>query len=84
VGRLREVHRVLALLDAGVSEKELASKMRLPPWRAKKAVALARKADRETVERALVRFADLELELRGGGTLDEETAVTLTLARSAA
>jgi hypothetical protein len=31
-----------------------------------------------------VRFADLELELRGGGTLDEETAVTLTLARSAA
>jgi DNA polymerase-3 subunit delta len=84
VGRLREVHRVLALIDAGVSEKELASKMRLPPWRAKKAVALARKADREAVERALVRFADLELELRGGGTLDEETAVTLTLARSAA
>lgn len=84
VGRLREVHRVLALLDAGTSEKELASKMRLPPWRAKKAVALARKADREAVERALVRFADLELELRGGGTLDEATAVTLTLARSAA
>jgi DNA polymerase III subunit delta len=84
VGRLREVHRVLALIEAGVSEKELASKLRLPPWRAKKVVALARKADREAVERALVRFADLELELRGGGTLDEETAVTLTLARSAA
>jgi DNA polymerase-3 subunit delta len=84
VGRLREVHRVLALIDEGVSEKELASRMRLPPWRAKKAVALARKADREAVERALVRFADLELELRGGGTLDEATAVTLTLARSAA
>jgi DNA polymerase III subunit delta len=84
VGRLREVHRVLALIDEGVSEKELASRMRLPPWRAKKAVALARKADRDAVERALVRFADLELELRGGGTLDEETAVTLTLARSTA
>jgi hypothetical protein len=43
-------------------------------------VALARRAERETLERALCRFADLELELRGGGTLDEETAVSLALA----
>ncbi len=83
VGRLREVHRVLAMVDAGVSEKEMTSQMRMPPWRAKKAIALARKADRDTVERALCRFADLELDLRGGGTLDEDTAVTLTLARAA-
>ena len=84
VGRLREVHRVLAMIDSGVSEKDLAARMKMPPWRAKKAIALARKADRETVERALCRFADLELDLRSGGTLDEETAVTLTLARAAA
>lgn len=84
VGRLREVHRVIELLEGGVVEKELPKLMRAPPWRMKKVVALARRADRETLERALCRFADLELELRGGGSLDEATAVSLTLARSAA
>jgi DNA polymerase III subunit delta len=80
VGRLREVHRALELLEAGTGEKDLAKEMKLPPWRLKKVVPLARRADKETLERALCRFADLELELRGGGTLDEETAVSLALA----
>ncbi len=84
VRRLREVHRVLVLLDAGVTEKDVAGQMKMPPWMAKKAIALARTADRETVERALCRFADLELDLRGGGTLDEHTAVTLAMTRAAA
>ena len=83
VGRLREVHRAVELLEGGMTEKELASALKMPPWRAKKVVALARRADRETLERALCRFADLEVELRGGGSLDEATAVTLTLARAA-
>lgn len=83
VGRLREVHRAVELLEAGLTEKELASAMKAPPWRVKKVVALARRADREALERALCRFADLEVELRGGGSLDEYTAVTLTLARAA-
>ena len=62
----------------------MASAMKTPPWRVKKAVALAKRADRETLRRALCTFADLELDLRGGGVLDEETAVTLALARAAA
>jgi DNA polymerase-3 subunit delta len=82
VGRLREVHRAAELLEQGASEKELASALKMPPWRAKKVVALARHADREALERATCRFADLEIDLRGGGSLDEATAVTLTLARS--
>jgi DNA polymerase-3 subunit delta len=81
VGRLREVRRGVELLEGGMTEKELAGALKMPPWRAKKVVALARRADRETLERAICRFADLEVELRGGGSLDEETAVTLTLAR---
>ena len=84
VGRLREVHRAVELLEGGLTEKELAGALKLPPWRTKKIVPLARRADRETLERALCRFADLEVELRGGGSLDEETAVTLALARAAA
>lgn len=82
VGRLREVHRAVERLEAGATEKELASALKAPPWRVKKVVALARRADRETLERAICRFADLELELRGGGTLGEDTAVTLTLANA--
>lgn len=82
VGRLREVHRAAELLEQGASEKELAGALKMPPWRAKKVVALARGADREGLERATCRFADLEIDLRGGGSLDEATAVTLTLARS--
>ena len=83
VNRLREVHCAVELLGAGASEKELASALKAPPWRVKKVVPLARRADHETLERALCRFADLELELRAGGGLDEETAVTLALARAA-
>lgn len=83
VGRLREVHRALELLEGGLTENALSSSLKMPPWRAKKVVALARRADRDTLQRAICRFADLEINLRGGGTLDEETAVTLTLARAA-
>ncbi len=83
IGRLREVHRVVELLDSGVSEAELPKAMRVPPWRAKKAVAIARKTDRETLERALCRLADLEVSLRNGSAPDEDTAVTLTLALAA-
>ncbi|MEX2024036.1 MAG: DNA polymerase III subunit delta [Thermoleophilaceae bacterium] len=83
VGRLREVHRAVELLEDGATEKQLASALKAPPWRAKKIVALARRADRESLERALCRFADLEVELRGGGTLGEDTAVTLALAAAA-
>ncbi len=81
VGRLRDVHRAVELIEAGLPEKELAVAMKAPSWRVKKVAALARRADRETIERALCRFADLELELRGGGTLDERTAVSLALSR---
>jgi DNA polymerase III subunit delta len=84
VNRLREVHRVVELLDSGVGEKDLPKAMGVPPWRVKKSVALARRSDRETLERALCRFADLELDLRSPGGLDDETAMTLTLARAAA
>src|SRR3954468_3975341 len=85
VRRLRDVHRAAELLDAGVPEAKVAGAMKMPPWAAKRTVAQAKKADREALARALCAFADLEIELRGGGAgLDEETAFSLTLARSAA
>ena len=83
VRRLRDVHRAAELLDAGVPEAKVAAAMKMPPWAAKRTLAQAKKADREALARALCAFADLEIELRGGGAgLDEDTAFSLTLARA--
>lgn len=83
VRRLREVHRAAELLDAGVPEQKAAAALAMRPWAAKRTVGQARKADRETLERALCVLAELELELRGGGELDADTAFSLALARAA-
>jgi DNA polymerase III delta subunit len=85
VRRLREVHRAAVLLDAGMPEQKVGEALRAPPWLAKKTVARAKKADAAALERALCVFADLEVELRGGGEtqLDEDTAFALALTRAA-
>jgi DNA polymerase-3 subunit delta len=85
VRRLRDVHRAAELLDAGVPESKVAAAMKMPPWAAKRTLAQAKKADRDALARAQCAFADLEIELRGGGAgLDEDTAFSLTLAKAAA
>jgi DNA polymerase III subunit delta len=85
VRRLREVHRAAALLDSGMPDAKVGEALRAPPWLAKKTVARAKKADRAALERAICVFADLEIEMRGGGELqlDEDTAFSLALARAA-
>ena len=83
--RLREVHRAAALLEAGMPDAKVGRGLQAPPWLAKKIVARAKKADRATLERALCVFAELEIELRGGGEVpvDEDSAFWLALARAA-
>jgi DNA polymerase-3 subunit delta len=83
VDRLRSVHRAAELLEAGMPEKDVSGKLRQPPWLAKKTLAKAKSADRATLERALCVFADLEVDLRGGCDLDEDTAFSLALAEAA-
>jgi DNA polymerase-3 subunit delta len=84
VSRLREVHRAAELLDAGVPDQKIAGALKMPPWKAKKTLPVARKSDRDALARALCVFADLEIELRGGGSgLDEDTAFSLALAKAA-
>jgi DNA polymerase-3 subunit delta len=84
VRRLREVHQAAALLGAGMPDAQVASALKGPPWASKKVIARAKKADVATLERALCVFADLEVELRGGGELqlDEGAAFSLALARA--
>jgi DNA polymerase III delta subunit len=85
VRRLREVHRAASLLDQGVPESKVGEALRAPPWLVKKTVARAKKADRAALERAICIFADLEIDMRGGGDLqlDEDTAFSLALASAA-
>jgi DNA polymerase III subunit delta len=85
IRRLREVHRAAALLEAGMPEQKVGEALKAPPWLAKKTVAKAKTADRMALERALCLFADLEVDLRGGGelALDEDTAFSLALAKAA-
>jgi DNA polymerase III delta subunit len=85
VRRLREVHRAASLLDQGVPESKVGEALKAPPWLVKKTVARAKKADRAALERAICVFADLEVDMRGGGDvqLDEDTAFSLALARAA-
>jgi DNA polymerase III subunit delta len=86
VRRLREVHRAASLLDQGMPESKVGEALKSPPWLVKKTVARAKKADRAALERAICIFADLEIDMRGGGELqlDEDTAFSLALARAAA
>lgn len=84
VRRLREVHRAASLLDRGMPEQKVGEALKAPPWLAKRTIAKAKKADRASLERALCVFADLEVDMRGGGEagLDEDTAFSFALARA--
>ena len=87
VRRLREVHRAAELLDAGVRESDAAGQMGMPPWLAKRIIAAAKKAGRQALEDAICAFAQLEIDLRGGGlradfSLDEDTALSIAIVRA--
>ena len=84
IRRLREVHRAAELLDAGMSDKDVASALATAPWIAKRTIAQAKKADRTALARALCLFADLEVQVRSGEATDEHTGFTRALARAAA
>jgi DNA polymerase III subunit delta len=85
VRRLREVHQAAALLAAGMPDAKVGEALKGPPWAAKKVIAKAKKADVATLERAICVFADLEVDLRGGGDVrvDEDAAFSVALARAA-
>jgi DNA polymerase-3 subunit delta len=86
VRRLREVHQAASLLAAGMPDAKVGEALKGPPWAAKKTIAKAKKADVQSLERAICVFADLEVDLRGGGEVrvDEDAAFSVALARATA
>jgi DNA polymerase-3 subunit delta len=78
--QIRDCRRAAALLAAGAPAKEIQADLRKNPWAAKQTIAQARRADQEHVERALDQLAELDWQVRGGGDLDVESALTLMVA----
>jgi DNA polymerase-3 subunit delta len=82
--QLRQCRRAWAMLEAGKSQQEIQSALRVPQFVARQVAARAGRADGERLERALNELAELDYAVRGAGNLDAGTALTLTLARAAA
>lgn len=87
VRKLRDVHRAGELLDAGVRESDVPGKLRMPPWMAQRIIPIAKRTGRHALEDAICVFAQLEIDFRGGGlragwSLDEDTALSVAIARA--
>jgi DNA polymerase-3 subunit delta len=81
--RLHDMRRAWAVIETGGSTQDLQTALGGPPWMAKRIAAQARNADGERLERIAAGLADLDYAIRGGGNVDTDTALTLTLAKAA-
>jgi DNA polymerase III subunit delta len=71
------VARARALLDRGTPRKELSSRLKVPPFVARKLEEQVNKLDEQNLERALTRIQDLEGGLKGGSDLSDELQVEM-------
>jgi DNA polymerase III subunit delta len=71
------VARARALLDRGTPRKELSSRLKVPPFVARKLEEQGNKLDEQDLERALTRIQDLEGGLKGGSDLSDELQVEM-------
>ena len=78
--RVHDMRRAWAVVEAGGTSADVAAAVGGPPWKAKRLASEARKADGERLERIAAGLADLDFAIRGGGKVDTDTALTLTLA----
>ena len=73
------VGRASAIIDRGTPRKELASRLKVPPFVARKLEEQGRKLDEADLERALALIQDLESGLKGGSDLSEELQVEMAV-----
>jgi DNA polymerase III subunit delta len=73
------VSRARALLDRGTPQKELSSRLKVPPFVARKLEEQGRKLDEEDLERALAQIQNLEGGLKGGSDLSDELQVEMNV-----
>jgi len=73
------VARARALLDRSTPQKKLSSRLKVPPFVARKLEEQGRELDEEDLERALAQIQDLEGGLKGGSDLSDELQVEMTV-----
>jgi DNA polymerase-3 subunit delta len=73
------VARAHALLERGTPQKELSSRLKVPPFVARKLEEQGRNLDEEDLEGALALIQDLEGGLKGGSYLSDELQVEMTV-----
>jgi DNA polymerase III subunit delta len=78
--RTRDMRRAWAVIEAGGTTNDVQAVVGGPGWMAKRLASAARQADGERLERIAAGLADLDFAIRGGGNVDTDTALTLTLA----
>ena len=75
------VARASALTSRGIPRKEIASRLKVPPFVARKLEEQGSNLDEQDLERALALIQDLERGLKGGSDLSEELQVEMTVQR---
>lgn len=79
--RASELRRAWAVIEGGGTTDDVAAALGLrQPWMAKRMVPRAREVDGERLEAIIASLAELDWAIRGGGKVDPQTALTLTLA----
>ena len=73
------IARARALIERGIPRKEIASRLKVPPFVARKLEEQGRQLDEEHLERALGLVQDLESGLKGGSYLSDELQVEMTV-----
>ena len=73
------IARARALIERGIPRKEIASRLKVPPFVARKLEEQGGQLDEENLERALALVQDLESGLKGGSYLSDELQVEITV-----
>ena len=73
------IARARALIERGIPRKEIASRLKVPPFVARKLEEQGGQLDEENLERALGLVQDLESGLKGGSYLSDELQVEMTV-----
>src|ERR671920_649388 len=73
------IARARALIDRGIPRKEIASRLKVPPFVARKLEEQGGQLDEENLERALALVQDLESGLKGGSYLSDELQMEMTV-----
>jgi DNA polymerase-3 subunit delta len=76
VGRVRKAH---VLAEEGLRSKEVATRLKIKEFPARKALSHAEKYTRDELDAALVRLADLDAALKGASRLSAELELERTL-----